>query len=117
MNNITIFGNLTKDPETKESNGTKITRFTMADNYGSGDKKGVNYWNVTCFGKAGETVAKYVKKGNPLIVSGTLKTNQYTDKDGNKREYNELICNDFAFVPFEKKSETASVPAGENPFA
>lgn len=115
MNNVTIFGNLTKDPVTPETKGTKVTRFTVADNYGKGDDAGVNFWNVTTFGKAAEAIEKYCKKGTALIVYGTMKTNQYTDKDGNKREYTELLANGFSFVGDGKKDE-AKTPANENPF-
>lgn len=119
MNTITVFGNLTKDPKRTETKTVAVTRFTVADNYGSGEKKGVNFWNVTAFGGSGDAINKYLKAGDPIIVSGTLKTNQYTDKDGNKREYTEINMNDFAFVPHERKSEAKDeAPApDENPFA
>lgn len=116
MNNVTVFGNLTKDPTiTKGEGKTSVCRFTIADNYGTGDNSGVNYWNVTAFGKAGETIEKYTKKGDSLIVYGTMKTNSYTDKDGNKHEYTEVIANGFAFTGKKEKEET-TVPASENPF-
>lgn len=115
MNNVTVFGNLTKDPETRNGNPS-ITRFTLADNYGKGENAGVNYWNVTMFGKAGECVGTYTKKGDALIVYGTMKTNHYTDKDGNKHEYTELIANGFAFTGKKEKEDAAPVPETENPF-
>lgn len=114
MNNVTIYGNITKDPKVTEGT-TSVCRFTVADNYGSGDKAGVNFWNVSAFGKAGETIEKYCKKGTPIIVYGSMKTNQYTDKDGNKREYTEINMNGFSFVG-EGKKEEKLVPTNENPF-
>lgn len=113
MNTITIFGNLTKDPVTKEGK-TSVTRFTIADNYtDNGDKK-TNFFNITAFGKAGETIEKYCKKGSPLIVTGSMKTNAYTDKEGNVREYTDVIMRDFAFCGGTEKKETA--PEDGNPF-
>lgn len=114
MNTITIYGNLTKDPMISKGAKTDVYRFTLADNCQDAGEKKTNFFNVTAFGKAGETIEKYCKKGSPLLVTGTLHTNQYTDKEGNKREYTEIILRDFAFTGTGEKKETP--PEDGNPF-
>ena len=116
MNSITIYGNLTKDCTTTKAGENTLTRFTLADNYNDKGEKKTNFFNVTAFGKAGETIAKYVKKGDPLIVTGNMKTNAYTDKDGNKREYTEVILRDFAFAGTGAAKKDPEPPEDGNPF-
>ena len=39
LNKVTLIGNLTRDPETKEINGSKLVQFGLATNFAWKDKK------------------------------------------------------------------------------
>ena len=82
MNRVELIGRLTRDPDVRYTgDGTAIARFTLAiDRFGSKEKK-TDFPSVVAFGKTGEIVDKYVRKGHLLGVEGRLQTGSY-EKDG-----------------------------------
>ena len=79
MKNITIFGNLSKDAEVRQTQGNQeVTSFDMAVN----DRRTKEtYWfSVSYWGKAGTAVAPYLKKGQPVVVVGEFSWREYNDK-------------------------------------
>ena len=67
INKVTLYGNLTKDPELKSlPNGTHVSSFNVATNRTikdqSGSKKDIpEYHNVVAFGKQAELIHQYLK--------------------------------------------------------
>lgn len=94
-------GRLVRDPElrTYGNEGKKLCRITIASDKQNGD--GANYLDCTIFGKRGEAVEKYFRKGDAIVVMGNLDQNNYEDKNGNKRTSWALLVNDWEFA--EKK--------------
>ena len=82
MNRVELIGRLTRDPEVRyTSEGKVIARFTLAiDRFGSKEKQ-TDFPSVVAFGRTGEIVDKYVRKGHLLGVEGRLQTGSY-EKDG-----------------------------------
>ena len=54
------------------------------------------------FGKQAETIAKYVKKGDPLYIRGRYESREY-EKDGEKRTMFEVAVEEFKFMGNRKK--------------
>lgn len=97
FNQVVLVGNLTRDPEMKDtSGGTLIANIGLAVNssYGKGDdkKEEVLFINVVAFGKTAEIVEKYLKKGSPMLVSGRLQLNEWEDRDGNTQKQIKVIA-------------------------
>ncbi len=90
-NRVTLIGNLTRDPEQKFlPSGSAIANFGLAINRTwtkDGQKQEeVTFVDITLFGKVAEVAGQYVRKGQPLLVEGRLKTEEWTDKtSGQKR--------------------------------
>jgi single-strand DNA-binding protein len=101
MNNVTLLGRLGKDPENK--NGA--VKFSIATNDGSKDKLKTNWHNIVAFGKTGESIEKFFKKGDMIGIVGRLDYNQHEGKT-----YTSIIANSFAFTG---KSEASAPLAGE----
>jgi single-strand DNA-binding protein len=77
MNSVNLIGRITRDPELKSSsNGKSFVAFTLAVSEFSGGNQHTQF--VPCFvwDKAAENVAKFVKKGTQLGVSGSLNVRQ-----------------------------------------
>ena len=88
LNNATFTGRLTRDAEvqTVGAKGTIITKFAIANNTGFGQYARTNFINVEVWGRAGEAVAQYLKKGKQVGVTGTFENKRYTGKDGVERD-------------------------------
>lgn len=87
MNIYSFTGRLGRDAEQRFSQGgLAICSFTVAVDYGYGDKKGTNWVRCSLFGKRAEGgLPQYLKKGAQVAVTGELQIREYDDKDGNKR--------------------------------
>jgi single-strand DNA-binding protein len=89
INKVIITGNLTADAEMKyTSSGSCVVSFSVANNqdYKSNGQevKKVNFINVSVWGKFGEAVFPYLKRGLPVCVDGELDHQRWTDNDGKK---------------------------------
>ena len=98
-----ITGNVVRDPELRAtSGGTQVCSFSVAVNYNyvqNGEKKEqVSYINCSAWGKAGEIIAQYAKKGTGILVSGRLSQRAFEDKTGAKRSATEIVVEDFNFL-------------------
>lgn len=90
LNQLTLLGNLAKDPEIKYTNeGLAIADLRIAVNRKWKDKEGndmgnVEFFNVTAWNKLAENCANDLKKGDRVIVSGRLNHRSFDTKDGKK---------------------------------
>lgn len=79
MNQVSILGRLVRDPERfSTKDGGHVVTFTLAFT----ESKSSVYVPVLSFGKVGEAVYKYLKKGSQVAVSGRLTTRRIEFKDG-----------------------------------
>lgn len=100
-----ITGNLTRDPELRTtSNGSNVCGFSVAVNRTYKDSSGeqkedVSYIDCSAWGRLGEMINQYAKKGSGVLVSGRLDQRSWEDKnDGKKRSRVEIVVEDFNFI-------------------
>lgn len=92
MNKVILMGRLTRDPESRytQGNGSQesmcITRYTLAvDRRGARDgQQSADFIGCVAFGRAGEFAEKYFKKGMKVTIAGRIQTGSYTNRDGQK---------------------------------
>ena len=100
-----ITGNLTRDPELRSTpNGASVCSFSVAVNRtyrdASGEQKeDVSFIDCSAWGKLGEMISQYAKKGTGVLVSGRLDQRSWEDKNtGQKRSRVEIVVEDFNFT-------------------
>lgn len=71
------------------------------------------YYNVNLWDKLADVANKYVEPGNKISISGTLLNEQYTDKDGNKRESAVINADSFEFLPSTSKPSQSETNQSE----
>lgn len=104
FNRIILMGNLTRDPQLSYTpNNTAVCKFGIATNRKWKDSEGnmredVCFVDCTVFGRMADTFNQYMKKGNPVLVEGRLKLDQWTSPDGQKRSKHEVVVDNFQFV-------------------
>lgn len=104
FNRVIIGGHLTRDVELRFlPNGTAIAKFSLAVNEKWTNEAGQKveracFIDCVHFGKRGEALAQYVKKGSPLLVEGQLQLETWDDKaTGDKRSKHVIKVEDFEF--------------------
>jgi single-strand DNA-binding protein len=98
MNVLSFTGNAGRDAETRfTASGDAITSFSVALSSGYGDK--ITTWlNCSLFGKRGETLAQYIKKGTLLGVVGEFQARPYTTKEGDEKLSLEVRVSDVTLL-------------------
>lgn len=86
MNVFSFTGNLGRDAEKRHtSNGDSIVSFSVAVKAGFGKNEKTAWVKCILWGKRGESIVDYLKKGTQVGVSGEFSMSEWTDKEGNKR--------------------------------
>lgn len=104
LNKIIVIGNLGRDPEMRYTPaGQSVTSFSVASNrrYTTGDgqqREETEWFNVSAFGRLGETCNQYLTKGQQVYLEGRLRSRSFEGRDGQTRHVNEIILNDMQFL-------------------
>jgi len=128
FNKVILAGNLTRDPEVKTlPSGTIVANFGLAVNrsYRKADGEEVEettFVDIDAFGRSAENIQKYCKKGDPLMVEGRLRYQNWETENGDKRSKLTVMLETFQFLPKSGGGEsggegaTKPEPDDKNPF-
>ncbi|MCL2621063.1 MAG: single-stranded DNA-binding protein [Defluviitaleaceae bacterium] len=117
MNNTTLMGRLTKDPEVHYTNSAEpkaVCRYTLAvDRQISREKreagvKAADFILCICFGKNAEFVGKHFRKGQMVSIVGRIQVRHYDDREGVRRWVMEIITEKHYFAESRASSESRS---------
>lgn len=90
INSVVIMGRLTYEPELKSTqSGVAVINFQVAcdRNYQSqGQERQADFIDCQAWRKTAEFIDRYFHKGDMIAIEGRIETNNYTDKNGNKRK-------------------------------
>ena len=98
MNQVTLCGRLTRDPEIRTlESGSVVATFSLATNEYWTDKQGVKqekveFHNIVIWGKLAEVAGEYLMKGQECLIQGKLQTREYQGKDGVDRRTTEVVA-------------------------
>jgi len=108
---INILGNLTKDPETRDYNGSTVATLMVAVNTDAKNPDGTfktDFYEVSVWGKQGEYLMQRLQKGSSVWVTGGLSTNEYVGRDQQKHFTLRVRADDVRGVARLKGGETAA---------
>lgn len=102
---VLLVGNVGRDPELRYlQSGTAVANFTVAVNEvwtdsATNEKREKTVWfRISAWGRLGETVNQYVKKGREILVIGTVEARAYTDNSGQPAASLEVRARDIKFL-------------------
>ena len=99
MNSWSFTGNLGRDCDTRHTAaGDAVVSFSVGVKAGFGDKATTTWAKCAMFGKRGESVAPYLKKGALVGISGEVNNREYQDKEGQKRYSLDVRVNDLTLL-------------------
>lgn len=106
MNKIILKGRLTNSPEQRFiRDEISVTRFGIAVNrqFSKEKEQKTDFINIVAWNKLGEFVKNYFDKGQEILIVGRLETNQYVDKDTQKKLTSyEVVAEEIEFVGAKK---------------
>jgi len=110
MNIVHLLGRLVADPELRTTPNGSVANFRIAvqRNWEQSD-----FFNVTAWNKTAEFVCGYFKKAERIIVHGSVRNSDYTDKDGKKQYKIEIIADRLEFADTKASKENNSTVGHE----
>lgn len=124
MNNVTLFGTMTKEPELRYTQGgTAVTHLTLAiqkklskekkTEFEQQGKPTADFINCTAFGSTAEAIANYVRKGHQVCLRGRMQTDIY-DKDGQTQYRTYVAVDEVDFVRKPKEENNNFTTSTDN---
>ena len=110
LNSIIIEGNLTRDPEFRETpKGTPVCMFSLASNryYRTDEdtRQEVSFFNVETWSRVAESCNEYLKKGRGVRVVGRLKQDRWVNQEGQNCDRIKIVAEHVDFKPQFKKAQ------------
>ena len=115
-NTLTIDGRLGEQPVLRfTQSGTAVANFSIAHNHrkktSSGEwvDDGTTWVDVSVFGRRAEAAAD-LDKGTVVLVTGSIKLEEFDRRDGSKGRALRVTAQDIAVIPTGRRTQA---PAGE----
>ena len=116
LNKAILIGNLTADPELKQSQGGNFfCKFCIGVqrryNRDANGSYPTDFINIVAWRQTAEFICKYFRKGKPICIVGSIQVSSYTDQQGNKRYTTEVVAEEATFTESKSDSSYGSTPA------
>lgn len=99
LNRCEFIGHLGDYPEIRYTrDGDPVASFSIACNWKTKKNEGVEWVNLTAFGRLAEIIEDYLEKGSKVYVSGRLQTESYEDKHGDKKYFTKVVVNELEML-------------------
>ena len=110
LNRILLMGRLTRDPELRRTAaGKAVASFALAVErdipHRESGARGVDFLDVTAWGKTGEFVARHFTRGRMALVEGRLQMEEWTDRTGVCRRSPKVVADRVWFGDASRKDE------------
>lgn len=102
LNRVILFGRLTRDPEFRNTtSGTAVCRFSVACDRQFADKqtgkREADFIECTAWRNTAEFVSRYFQKGSAITVEGSIRNNNFEDKNGVKHSSYVVVADNVGF--------------------
>jgi len=120
MNIVILKGNICRAPETRDVGKSSVTDFGIAVNRRWKDQRGkekeeVLFADCSAWGRTGETIEEYFKKGSPILIQGRLRLEQWEDKKTDeKRSKISITVESFEFCNSGKDDDRGGRSRGRD---
>lgn len=122
INVVVLGGNLARDPELKDlpNSNTSVVNFTIAVNRqykAKGDnqkKQETAFVNCEAWDTGAKTIAQYFKKGDPILVEGEVKQENWENTEGQKRSALKVRVGKFHFIAGHNYTKDESSEGGDD---
>ena len=111
INNVTLCGNLVRDPEKKGTEDNPVLTFSIAVNeFKANAEDYASYFDCVVFGKRAGSLSRVLHKGLKVCVEGRLHQSRFETKEGEKRSKVEVYVNDLEFMSSKNTDKNDEIP-------
>ena len=109
MNKVILMGRLTRDAEVRYTDGgATVAKFSLAADRKfkrEGDEQSADFINCVAFGRTGEFMERFGRKGTKFLVEGRIQTGSYTNNDGQRVYTTDVVVEQVEFAESKSSSE------------
>lgn len=118
MNSISFDGRLAADAELRYTpGGDAILSFRVASDIGYGERKTTNWFSCQVWGKRGESLKDYLKKGQQVTVYGQLTLREWEDKEHVKRLSPDVRVSEISLQGGKREAEESGQQGNSQDYA
>jgi single-strand DNA-binding protein len=111
INRVLLIGNLTGDPELIEAGKSKIVNATLANHQSfENGQETTTFVEIKIWGSSAENFAKFARRGQEILVEGSLRQDRWEDDKGNKRS--KLYLNVVTWQFAQRRNEESGANIG-----
>ncbi len=116
VNKVILIGHLGKDPEVRYLEHNKVVaNFTLATSETftnkSGEKQTETEWHqIELWDNLARVAEKYLKKGAQVFIEGRIKTERWTDKEGNEKSGKKIRATSLTLLGAKTSPSEVSLP-------
>lgn len=119
VNKVILIGRLGANPVQRETkNGVPVVHFPLATSRrispaeeGAEPTEETQWHRIVAWGKQGEICARYLEKGSPVFIEGSMRSHKYEGKDGMTRMAFEVHADEVSFLGGSRKRLEEVQPA------
>lgn len=116
INKAILVGNVGADPEVRSlESGVKVCRIRLATTERVRKDDGwadhTEWHTVVLWRNLADIADKYIRRGSRIYVEGPLRSNEWTDKEGNRRVTIEIIASELKLLDRRADGDSAPRPA------
>jgi single-strand DNA-binding protein len=89
-----------------------VVTFSIATTTRRSDQERTTWYRVTAWGKLGEIVEQYVKKGSYLYVEGPIEMVEFTNREGHKDKALDVTAREVRLLDRRVEADERSAQAG-----
>lgn len=109
INRVVLVGRLVRDPELRPYSNGNVCKFSIANGRsyatkGGEKKEETSFFNCTAWGRQGEIIHQYCKKGSQVIIEGRLQQRSWEDKEGKKQSSVDIIVENLQMLSKRESS-------------
>ncbi|MDX1565119.1 MAG: single-stranded DNA-binding protein [Phycisphaeraceae bacterium] len=115
LNRIFLMGNLTRDPELRQTQNSVVCQLGLAINRRTRKQEGpeqeqTTFVDAEAWGRMAEVLAQYLRKGDPVFVEGRVKQDRWKNNEGQNRSKMKVVVESFQFLPTSHPEHPQSDP-------
>ena len=109
LNKVMLIGNVGNAPNLKHTpTGIPVTSFRLATTNTRKDRDGnfidsTDWHSVVAWRHLAQIITQIVNKGSRVYIEGKLQTRELTDENGNRREFVEIVAEQFLILDSKEK--------------
>ena len=113
LNKVILMGRLTRDPELRSTpQGVSTCSFSIAVDRNfvrQGEERKADFINCVAWRQTAEFIPRYFKKGNMIVLEGSIQTRSWDD-DGKNRYATEVIVSQVYFAESKNSAAMSEIP-------